>query len=315
MSPVHTIPRPYTDHSKRAGENAYRRMVREAYKYFDNSVLPHKARTAALWYYKTNGFELIRDMLTPESIVKIQSIQDLRTYLTAAKTAKSDSKAKDVWADVVEKVTAHALKTQILPCIANIRTIDELIRRAPRLSHDCVVYRGMREDFQDQLECAGKKHVIAFPSFVSTSFSPSVARRFSGANGCTCTMRLPKGSMGTFLFSLFGVRDVKHFEDGFIDGEKEFLLPRGCRFEIAAVDYYPNQDSIRKYKDFDCKPGHMLKKNYTLRLVSQPTAADAGKDYARLRGRAFDVELGDLRRLRRRTATASASKTKPPAPP
>lgn len=326
MSPVHTIPRPYTDQTKRAGEDAYQTMVREAYRYFDAEVLPQKARVAALWYYKTSGYELIRALLTPRSVVKIQSIPDLKAFLippavaatpavrsrkakpaATAATAATAAATEEGWADVVARVTAAALKTQILPCIAHIRAIDELVRRAPRLSHDCVVYRGLREDFQDQLECAGKKHVIAFPAFVSTSFSPSVARRFSGANGCTCTIHLPKGSMGTFLFSMRGVQSVKHFEDGYIDSEREFLLPRGCRFEVAAVDYYPNADLIQKYKDFDCKPGTMLKKNYTLRLVSQPTAAETSKDYARLRDRAFDVELQDLRWLRRKKAATKAA--------
>lgn len=115
------------------------------------------------------------------------------------------------------------------------KAVEKAIDGAPRLPKKTVVWRGIYDE-----ELAGdpagvlatRGNVISDKGFTSTSVDPKIARTFAemGGAGTGVLMRitLPKGSRAAYLSE--STANTEQY-----DGEKEYLLQRGARFNVTRI--------------------------------------------------------------------------------
>lgn len=97
-----------------------------------------------------------------------------------------------------------------------LRRLNRVLQNAPRLTHDLVVFRGMRLSRPTQI--ATQKH----DRIQSLSFGPEFSLRFAGSTCCLLVLTLPKG---TPALSLTPLMHQVSFED-------ELLVPIETSWEL-----------------------------------------------------------------------------------
>lgn len=263
------------------GRESYRDHVKDMIKYYDNDIISNKKYIDTLRGYKHIDYQSINGLLMKK--LKI-TIYDDTTLLKMFQfpTAKGKMTIVDNTDDSVQIFIDDHVLPKCAQTLKSIKIMDQIIGNAPKLSaNGQVVYRGMNYDIYDDLVCEGGKFYFITPTYMSTSFTPSVSERFLDTSKCATfyTIELPMKSQGVYIH--WSLQHRRPFEGGEIDDEYEYILQRGSKFEVMSVEFKPIESKVKHtYNNIACVDKHpFYAKHYTLRLVSQPSLDDLKKTY------------------------------------
>jgi len=116
-----------------------------------------------------------------------------------------------------------------------IARLDDAMAQLPGTPGKMTVYRGQTFDrtkpFPGEMEVGAR---FSMPTFLSTSRSEDVAKRFGGYSSASRTavvfhIALDEGQRGIFMPAATGVLDL-------VFQEREFVMPRGTEFEITKIE-------------------------------------------------------------------------------
>jgi len=276
------------------GEKMYENIVEKQYSFFNKKIMVNKQYKKALYSYKETGYIQMHDILRRKAQFSVDD--DFVDEFLQVSKPKTFWKSQEFpkWKNVIKNLRETLYTTEIIPVIEEIAIIDEIMNMSPRLHDDIIVYRGENYDFLDTIQCIKGKSYVTFPTFVSTSFLSSVGTKFMKTNGIICTIHIPKRMKGMFIH--WNLMLLPKFENSEIDDEKEFILPRNCKFEIVSVQFFYDENKKRKihnkYKDISCKENSpILTKHYVLKLVSQATVKELHQTLETAREYPFDILL------------------------
>jgi hypothetical protein len=121
----------------------------------------------------------------------------------------------------------------------NTKLLDEFIKKAPPLSKDTILLRGVSGDFAKTLAVEGL--VFKEKGFTSTTGSLSTAKGFSeGDTGKGAVIRI-LARAGTQGIATQGVNNRA------VSNEQEFILPRNSQFRVVKV----SDSGVRKFIDVE----------------------------------------------------------------
>lgn len=255
------------------GFQQYMEHAPKMMQYFSNTILQDKLAIKALGFYKSHGYRSINEFLMGEykPIVYVElgddTVEELRI-----------------------KAFAKYIKNDLKPMVKMIAKLDELVINAPKMfTVPTHLYRGMNYDIQNDLECTNGKYYYTFKNFISTSYKASVSKSFMQSSGSTVmyTLIVNNKCKGVYIPGIYNTgspRNDINFQALAIDGEVEFLIGRGAKFEVDSVEFIPWKKASHgfpselKYTEIACRQQDLFhRKHYVLKFVSQPTP-DALKD-------------------------------------
>jgi hypothetical protein len=110
-----------------------------------------------------------------------------------------------------------------------IKRIDAAMQKAPGMTYDTEVYRGVgSSQAAEAIRAGGIGSIYVDHAFFSTSFDPGRAAGFAGFSGNILTIKVPKGFRAIDMNKALGAKSVhKH--------ERELLLPRGTKFRVTKI--------------------------------------------------------------------------------
>lgn len=240
--------------------------------YFSSTVMKDKLAIKALGFYKSTGYRSMNEFLMGDYNPTVP-----------VELGEEPVSQKDV-EELRKKAFAEYIKNDLKPMVKMIAKLDELILNAPKMfTEPTNLYRGMNYDIQNDLECTNGKYYYTFKNFVSTSFKPSVSKMFMQSSGSTVmyTLIVNNKCKGLYIPGLYNTwspdRETK-LQNIAIDGEVEFLIGRGAKFEVVSVEFIPwkkashGYASELKYTDIACLQQDLFhRKHYVLKFVSLPT--------------------------------------------
>lgn len=265
------------------GRQAYRDHVKAMITYYDNEIVGNKGYIRTLAEYKNWEYESINGLLLKKLKVSLEDNDIINLFVTKAANGRKHL-VQDVNDAVYNMIDEHATH-KCSETVKKIKQLDQIIGKAPKLSADnLIVYRGANNDIYEDLVCEGGKFYYTCPTYMSTSFAPSVSESFMDSGKCATfyTIELPMKSQGVYIH--WSLQHRVPFENEEIDTEFEYILQRGSKFEIVSVDFKPIDAKVKQtYRDIACVDKHpFFAKHYTMRLVSQPTLEDLKKSYRNL---------------------------------
>lgn len=266
------------------GREWYRDNVKDMIKYYDSHIVSNKKYIETLRGYKQSNYESINGLLMKKLKIPFYDQSTLLDLfqLPNAKGKMTMVKSVD---DAVETFIDKHVVQKGKQTLNSIKVLDQIIGNAPKLTaNGQVVYRGMNYDIYDDLVCEDGKFYFTTPTYMSTSFTPSVSERFLDTSKCATfyTIELPMKSQGLYIH--WSLQHRRPFEGGEIDDEYEYILQRGSKFEVISVEFKPIESKVKHiYSDIACVDKHpFYAKHYTLRLVGQPSLDDLKKTYRSL---------------------------------
>lgn len=265
------------------GRQSYRDHVKDMIKYYDTDIVGNKAYIRTLNEYKNWEFESINGLLLKKLKISLEDDNIFDVFITRATNGRKHL-VQDI-DDAVYNMIDHHARQKCSATVKKIKQLDEIIGKAPKLSaNNLVVYRGANNDIYEDLVCEGGKFYYTCPTYMSTSFAPSVSEAFMDTSKCATfyTIELPIKSQGVYIH--WSLKHRVPFENEEIDSEFEYILQRGSKFEIVSVDFKPIDAKVKQtYRDIVCVDKHpFFAKHYTMRLVAQPTLEDLKKTYRNL---------------------------------
>jgi hypothetical protein len=271
------------------GRQSYRDNVKDMIKYYDNEIVGNKAYIRTLAEYKNWEYESINGLLLKRLKVTLEDNDIINLFVSRTASGRK-SIVQDI-DDAVYNIINEHVTQKCSETVKKIKQLDHIIGKAPKLSADnLIVYRGANNDIYEDLICEGGKFYYTTPTYMSTSFTPSVSESFMDTSKCATfyTIELPIKSQGLYIH--WSLQHRIPFENEEIDSEFEYILQRGSKFEVVSVDFKPIDAKIKQtYRDITCVDKHpFFAKHYTLRLVSQPTLEDLKKTY---RGLSSDITI------------------------
>lgn len=130
--------------------------------------------------------------------------------------------------------------------------LQEIIQNSPPTTKEMIVYRGVKDRYYQD-----KSGMFVNTTFLSTSFDPVVAHKFSGFDEC-CLKKIiiPPGSRGLFMEGI-----------SMYSNEREILFGLGNSFQILSTDktlsINPNRGD-----DIDvCDQKYMIKEMTTMKMI------------------------------------------------
>ncbi len=251
---------PTFDTSKKntSGKEMYIKLSKDMTRYYNETILKNKAALEALRYYKFDGYSDLNKFLT----------RNLQSTLVVCAEGKKGKKSDDSSEEspAVKSAKKAYLKKTSAPLIKYVKQLDKIIAEAPTINETVHVYRGMGYDIISGTECENGKLYYTFDNFMSTSFTPSVSKRFT-RGGCLYTLILDKGAKGIYIF-FDASENLSSFQNVDVDHEAELLLPRGTKFEVVGLDFVHVPPQFYKFKDVPCiEKKFNFVKHYTLKFV------------------------------------------------
>jgi hypothetical protein len=266
------------------GRESYREHVHDMIKYYDTHIIGNKKHIETLRGYKQSDYEYVNGLLMKKLKIPLYDHSTMLNLFQLPNAKGKMTLVKSVDDAVDTFIDKHVLK-KCKQTLKSIKVLDQIIGNAPKLTaNGQVVYRGMNYDIYDDLVCEGGKFYFITPTYMSTSFTPSVSEQFLDTRKCATfyTIELPMKSQGVYIH--WSLQHRRPFEDGDIDSEYEYILQRGSKFEVISVEFKPIESKVKQtYSDIACVDKHpFYAKHYTLRLVSQPSLEDLKKTYRSL---------------------------------
>jgi hypothetical protein len=266
------------------GREFYREHVKDMIKYYDTHIISNKKYIEVLRGYKNIDYQNINGLLMKKLRIPFHDNNSLLRLFQDPKAKGNLTLVKNA-EDAVETFIDEHVVHKCVQTLKSIKILDQIIGNAPKLTaNGQVVYRGMNYDIYDDLICEDGKFYFVTPTYMSTSFTPSVSERFLDTSKCATfyTIELPSKSQGVYIH--WSLDHRRPFEDGDIDDEYEYILQRGSKFEVVSVEFKPIESRAKHiYSDIKCVDKHpFYAKHYTLRLVSQPSLEDLKKTYRSL---------------------------------
>lgn len=265
------------------GRQSYRDHVKDMIKYYDTEIVSSKSYVRTLAEYKNWEFEAINGLLLKKLKISLEDDNILDVFITRATNGRKHL-VQDI-DDAVYNMIDHHARQKCSATVKKIKLLDEIIGKAPKLSaENLIVFRGANNDIYEDLVCEGGKFYYTCPTYMSTSFAPSVSESFMDTGKCATfyTIELPIKSQGVYIH--WSLQHRVPFENEEIDSEFEYILQRESKFEIVSVDFKPIDAKVKQtYRDIACVDKHpFFAKHYTMRLVAQPTLEDLKKTYRNL---------------------------------
>lgn len=256
-------------------KEVYLNLAETMIEYYDKKIVNTKKKIDALNYYKHNGYTTINQILLKQCEYHFSLYNILQQH--------EDKGDKVSVKDLLETIS-NEYSEELNTSIEAIKTLDRVVAEAPTILNDEItVYRGMKADIYDDLVCENKKYYYTFPTYISTSFSANVSNNFKGKNGVFYKIILPPETIGIYL--PWNLKHKESFGKKLIDDEFEFLLQRGSKFVVESIEYKPEPTykSFGTYQNIPCEREHpRFIRQYTLRLVSQPSIKQLQKQYKTL---------------------------------
>lgn len=276
------------------GKESYESIVSEMYTYFNKHILNNKRKKNALNDYKNLDYQQINGLLYKKLTIRSY---DLLYNLGNITRMQKDNGEENEQVSNTSILNEMKIAENIKRCVKTIKTLDDIISKAPKIkmTSNITLYRGLNADILDSLVCdvdvsGNNTYYYTTPSYMSTSFSPSVSLNFTNPKKCGIFLTIIttadslKELQGVFV--KWNFHSDEAFENADIDSEYEFILPRLSKFKVEKVDYipYPTKNVVRKYRDIPCKKliEPLKIKHYTLSVVSQPTLKDLSQTYKSL---------------------------------
>lgn len=282
------------------GKKDYELLSERYIQHYNENILNYKEYIDALQYYKGNGYSSINSLLFSKKM-NIESKNILEVICSKYTEAiQNDSNQKTALKKVMNTINLSLFNTNVVPVLEKIKTLDEIFMNAPTLDHDdIIVYRGVTTDIHYVLECKQGTYFVTFPNYLSTSFVPTVSKGFAGEQGVIFTIHLTKECKG--LYINWDLNQGRDFEDMYVDNEYEYILPRGCKFEVVKIEPVRISNiNYRTYGELKCLNKHNLFiKHYILKLVKQPNIDDLKSSLKKMYNESrFDVNTNLLKNVK-----------------